>query len=296
MHQRHRRTRAQPHVAVKLLEIVDPPLGDDDAGERAGGRAQATGDRKHPLPGVERIAARGLDDRLDHLAGLQRLEQQLARHIGQRVGRLGGHRAGHQLALCVEQHQLLDLHQPDHLFAQEDVQIATRAGVALPGDVTQHQVHRLQAARRLLGDDARMGVELARGVRCIGAVAAHDVVGGQRDDGGDEHAADPRDAAPREARGCGGESGGRPAHVRPGAGPPRQASDNGRTAVAARLTLRSQVKPRSAGRGQVSERGGVISDRQHQAHGGGQCFAGGGLGQDAVHAQCARHRAAAFDA
>ena len=49
------------------------------------------------------------------------------------------------------------------------------AALVLGGDVAQHHVDGLHAARGLLGDHARLRLQLAIGVVGRGAVAAHDV-------------------------------------------------------------------------------------------------------------------------
>ena len=62
-------------------------------------------------------------------------------------------------------------------------------------DVAQRQVDGLEAARGLLGDQARLRLELAAGVAHRGFVALDDVVRGEGEDRGDQRAADPGDPA-----------------------------------------------------------------------------------------------------
>jgi hypothetical protein len=66
-------------------------------------------------------------------------------------------------------------------------------------DVAQHDVDRLQRARRLLGDRARLRVELAAGLVDGGVVAAHDVERREGHDHRDEERADPRHASAQRA-------------------------------------------------------------------------------------------------
>ena len=73
------------------------------------------------------------------------------------------------------------------------------AALVLGGDVAQHHVDGLHAARGLLGDHARLRLQLAIGVVGRDAVAAHDVPHRHCRDRGNEQAAEPGNALPRPA-------------------------------------------------------------------------------------------------
>ncbi len=191
-------------VVVELLEVLDAPAGDDRAGEPAVRRLQPARDRQHPLLGMQHAAPQAGHHQLG-AAVLEHRVQRIVRRVGGRRRQRRRQRAGDQLAGGVEQQQPFGLHQADRLVLQVDVQITLllhrqRAGAALRGHMAQHQVHRLDGARRLFGQHARVRVQLARRLRRGGVVGADDVVRRQRTDGDDEQAAHPRHAAPRQAR------------------------------------------------------------------------------------------------
>ena len=143
-------------VAVEVLEVVDQASGAGDAEELAHGSLEPAADRKHESAGVRGV--KRLADREEHAAVVaQALERRHLRdvHLVDRLRR--DDRRRQPPAIRIEQHETVDLHQPDRLFLEVGVQgggvePVEQTAAMLLGQVPQHRVDRLQAARSLLGD------------------------------------------------------------------------------------------------------------------------------------------------
>jgi len=181
----------------------------DRARELARRRFDAAPNREEPA--VVGGASRGAFDGQARVAlRAQALEDGHVGHVHRRLLRRRDERHGADAAVAVDEDQPVDLHQADRLLPQVHVQVVAaerrkHAGLVLLDQVAQDDVGRLHAARGLLGDHAGLRLELAGGAVDRGLVAAHAVDDGQGDDGGDEAAAQPCNAAPGPL--CGADRG-----------------------------------------------------------------------------------------
>ena len=202
VHQRDLGAFVEARVAVELLEVLDAAARRDDAGKLAGRRLEPAHHRKHPHAFLDDRLGRIEDAQAVAGIGAQVLEHGVVRQVGRRNGQAHLVRDRQRVAGGVEQRDAFNLHQADRLILQVGVQrvaVLAEHGAAshFIDDVAEHAVDGLQAARRLLGDDARLGVEFAPGFANRRGVAANDVEHRHRHDHGDETAADPGNPAPR---------------------------------------------------------------------------------------------------
>ena len=222
--QRDARARVELDVAIELLEVVD-----------AAARAPR---RRRTRPPASRAGARSGTPSVPSAAAAHRVADASGPARGRRAARWNG-RLGRDVRPAARQPaartrpraalpsassttQPVDLHQADRLLAQVGVQFArapARPSAPLrycSAQVAQHHVDRLHAARGLLGDDARLAVELAAGVARRSRRSRARCRSRQPDDRGDEQPAEPGDAAPRPGpRADGGDPCACVPHLRP---------------------------------------------------------------------------------
>ena len=205
MRQRDARGRVGVAVAVEVLEVLDAPRRADHAGEAAGAILETTADGEDALLRAG-AGAHVLDRQPGALPGAQPVERRLRGDAQRRHRRRRHLRHRAHLAVGPEHDQAVGLHQPFSFGLQVAVQRVgvgqrQRAALQLLRQVRQHHVDGLDAARGLLGDDARLRREFAFGAAHRVDMAAPDVVTGLGRHHGDEGAAQPGQPARRPAAG-----------------------------------------------------------------------------------------------